>query len=293
MDNPTYSAFASAHPACSRQIQNLIRMENAISSLGFPRFFEPVSVLDDFGPGTSPKLLGPLGAALNAWTRHVAYGTIARVRDLTEPVVLHLLHRRLTVASILQRTILENAGRAAYAVERLTISSRDGSWDDLRTLMPKTLFGTCMTALEGSVFEEFEDLSAQRPAKVAQFIDALEKLAGTKEASGQSFFGGLYGLLCDLAHASQRANRGYCRVAETMSEGWTLQYTLEQETAPDATEGALKSTMRCIQGAYAASAMLLAYEFADTADGLAWRPFSEPDAEWVWQNLLDPEISFR
>ena len=136
MDNLTYSAFASAHPACSRQIQNLVRMEEAISSLGFAPFFEPVSVLDDFGPGTSPKLLGPLGAPLNAWTRHLAYGTIARVRDLTEPIVQHLLNRKLTVASILQRTVLENAGRAAYAVERLTTSSRDGSWDELRTLIP-------------------------------------------------------------------------------------------------------------------------------------------------------------
>ena len=177
MDNLTYSAFASAHPACSRQIQNLVRMEEAISSLGFAPFFEPVSVLDDFGPGTSPKLLGPLGAPLNAWTRHLAYGTIARVRDLTEPIVQHLLNRKLTVASILHRTVLENAGRAAYAVERLTTSSRDGSWDELRTLIPKMFFGTSMTALEGSVFEEFEDLTAQRPAKVAKFIDALEKLA--------------------------------------------------------------------------------------------------------------------
>jgi hypothetical protein len=292
MDNSTFSAFAVAHPSCTRQISNLIRMEDAISSLCFPQFFEPVSVLDGFGPGASPRLLGPMASALNAWTRHTAYGTIARIRGLTEPLVGHLLNRKLSIASILQRTILENAGRAAFALGRLTVCSRNGSWDDLRALVPKTLFGTCMTDLEDSVFEDLSDWRAQRPSKVGQFIDALENLAGTKEAGGEAFFGGLYSLLCDLAHASQRANQGYCRVVETLGEGWTLQYEWEEETSSDAIEGAFKSTMRCLQAGYAASAMLLAWKFKDSAHGLEWHPFSASDGEWVWRNLLDPELVF-
>ena len=128
MDNPTYSAFAFAHSACVAQIGNLIRMEDAISSLCFPSSFEPVSVLDDFGPGASPKLLGPMAPALNAWRRHIAYGTVARIRALTEPLVQHLVDGKLSIASILQRTILENAGRAAFASGRLTECSKNASW---------------------------------------------------------------------------------------------------------------------------------------------------------------------
>jgi hypothetical protein len=292
MDNPTHSAFASKHPECSRQIANLGRMEDAIASLCFPLFFEPVSVLDDFGPGASPKLLGPMAPALNAWTRHIAYGTIARIRSLTEPLNHNLLDGQLTIASILQRTILENAGRAAYAIERLRDCGRRGSWDDLRAIIPKTLFGTCMTSLEDSLFEDFSDLTAQRPTKVAQFLEALETLAGTENASGQSYFGGLYSLLCDLAHASQRANQGYCRILETTGEGWTIQYGWEEEVKREAIEGALKSTMRCIQGGYAASAMLLTWEFSETAGVLERHSLSETEADWIWRNLLDPGLVF-
>jgi hypothetical protein len=292
MDNPAYSAFASAHPACASQIVNLGRMEEAISSLCFPSFFEPVSVLDDFGPGATPKILGPMAPALNAWRRHIAYGTIARIRALTEPLIQHLADGRLTIGSVLQRTILENAGRAAFAIGRLTDCSKNDSWNDLRTVIPKSLFGTCMTALQDSVFDDFSELTAQRPAKVGQFIDALETLAGTFEASGQSFFGGLYALLRDLAHASQRANQGYCRVLETTGDGWTVQYGWQEAVTGDAIEGALKSTVRCIQAGYAASAMLLAWDFAESPEGLAWRPLTEPDAKWIWKHLLDPQLAF-
>jgi len=291
-ENATSSAFASAQPACAQQIRNLIRMEDAISSRCFPPFFEPVAVLDDFGPGTSPKLLGAMSAALNAWTHHIGYGTIARVRALTEPLVGHLLDGKLSIASILERTILENAGRAAFAVERLNDCARNNAWDDLRAVIPKTLFGTSMTALEGSVFEELSDLSAQRPFKPGQFINALENLAGTRATVGKPFFGPLYALLCDLAHASQRANGAYCRVLKTTAEGWVLQYTWEEEITADAIQGALKSTMRCLQAAYAASTMLLAWKFVDSTDGLEWHPALESDAEWIWRNLLDPSLVF-
>lgn len=292
MGNNVYAAFAVEHPACARQIASLAQIENAVSSLCFPPFFEPVSVMDNFGLDTSPRLLGPMALALHAWTRHVAYGTIARLRDLTEPLIYHLSQRRLTISSILQRTVLENAGRAAFTLGRLTDVSRSGSWDDLRALIPKTLFGTCMTDLKNSVFEDFSEFTAQRPVKVGKFIDALEDLAGTEDADGQSFFSGLYSLLCDLTHASQRANQGYCRVLETRSEGWKLQYAWEEETTPEAIEGAVKSAMRCLQAGYAGSAMLLAWDFAESAEGLKWHSPSESDAEWIWRNLLDPSLVF-
>jgi hypothetical protein len=50
--------------------------------------------------------------------------------------------------------------------------------------------------------------------------------------------------------------------------------------------------MRCIQAGYAASAMLLRWEFAETADGLEWRSLSETEADWIWRNLLDPRLVF-
>jgi hypothetical protein len=167
---------------------------------------------------------------------------------------------------------LENAGRAPFVIGKLTECSKIGKWEDLRPLIPKTLFGTCMTDVEGSVFEELSELNAQRPAKVGQFIDALETLGGTA-GSGKSFFDGLYAFLCDLAHASQRANRSYCQSLESGEEGWILQYTWEEAMAkPESVGGALRSTLRSLQCGYAACAMLLAWRFADSPDGLKWNP---------------------
>ena len=83
-----------------------------------------------------------MAPALNAWTRHIAYGMIARIRGLTEPLVHQLVKGKLSIASVLQRTILENAGRAAFAVGKLRDCSQRRSWDDPRAAIPKSLFGT-------------------------------------------------------------------------------------------------------------------------------------------------------
>jgi hypothetical protein len=50
--------------------------------------------------------------------------------------------------------------------------------------------------------------------------------------------------------------------------------------------------MRCIQAGYGASAMLLAWDFGESTDGLLWSPLSEENAEWIWKNLLDPALVF-
>ena len=173
MDNSDYEVFAARYPSSSRLVENLARMEAAISSGPFAPFFEPVALLDDLGPKTSPKLLGPLAPYLEAWTCHIAYGTTARVRGLSGAVLRQLLENRLSIASILQRTIMEHAGRAAFGVCRVTDCSRNKKWDEMRGLIPKTLFGTSMTALDDTLFEDFADWSAQRPVKPGDFINAL------------------------------------------------------------------------------------------------------------------------
>ncbi|MGA8597942.1 MAG: hypothetical protein WB676_24770 [Bryobacteraceae bacterium] len=269
----------------------MVRIENAVASLGFPAFFEPRAALESIEDGHQ-KLRGPMASTINAWRRHVAFGTITRIRALSVPVVQHLLEQRLTVAAILQRTILENAGRAAFAVDHLTRCSSANSWNDLRVIIPKSLFGTCMTSMEDTLFEDFWDPTAQRPTQVAKFLDALEKLAGTSDMGGQSFFPGLYAFLCDLAHASQRANQSYCQVLDTGDDGWTLQYEWRERAETGAIQGALKSMKRCIQAGYGASVMLLAWDFADGPDGLAWHGLSEKEGEWIWENLLDPHLVF-
>jgi hypothetical protein len=187
---------------------------------------------------------------------------------------------------------MEHAGRAAFALCRLTECSKSDSWDELRVLIPKTLFGTSMTDLEGTVFEDLAERPAQRSIKPGDLIKALEQFAGTQETSGKCFFTGVYALLCDLTHASQRANQPFCRVLESADDGWRLEYAWEEECRQDAIEGALRSTVRCLQAGYAASAMLLAWTFDQSGDRLSGTPPSKDELRWIWQNLLDPRMVF-
>ena len=265
-------------------------MEQAISPRCFVSFFEPVALLDNVGPKSSPKLIGSLVPYLEAWRCHISYGTTARLRGLTGPLVQQLLDNRLSIACILQRAIMEHAGRAAFALCRLTNCSKTDRWDQLRELIPKTLFGTCMTNIEDTVLEDLSEKSAQRSIKPGDYINALEQFAGTREASGKSFFNGTYALVCDLTHASQRANQPFCRVLESGNDGWRLEYAWEEEYRTDAIEGALRSTMRCLQAGYAASAMLLTWTFHESGDRVFGTGPSEDELKWIWRNLLDPGL---
>jgi hypothetical protein len=40
------------------------------------------------------------------------------------------------------------------------------------------------------------------------------------------------------------------------------------------------------------ASVLLAWDFAETPEGLAWHPLTGADAEWIWKNLLDPRLAF-
>jgi hypothetical protein len=148
MESALYDAFVTQHPACTRLITNLRHIEDAIPPQCFTTFFEPVAHLAN--AESSPRLIGELAPYLDAWTCHIAYGTTARLRGLTGPFLQQLLEKRLSVACILQRAIMEHAGRAAFALCRLTECSKNDSWDELRVLIPKTLFGTSLTDVDGT-----------------------------------------------------------------------------------------------------------------------------------------------
>jgi hypothetical protein len=290
MDNALYRSFIAQYPSCARLIANLDRIENAISPKCFDSFFEPVAFLRSSEPKSATSLVGRLAPYLDAWRCHISYGTTARLRGLTLPLLQQLFDRRLSIASILQRAVMEHAGRAAFALCRLTDCSKTSEWDELRDLIPKTLFGTCMTALDGTVFEDLAEPLAQRPLKPGDYINALERFAGTQENGGKSFFNGIYALLCELTHPSQRANQPFCQVLETRSDGWRLEYAWEEECKTDAIEGALRSTMRCLQAGYAASAMLLTWTFEESGDGVLATEPGDSELKWIWQNLLDPGL---
>jgi hypothetical protein len=292
MKEDRYAVLAQRGNDWARLVSNLRHIEGAIAAIPSEPFFEPVAKL------TGPALDQPLRLAeitalhLNAWTRHVAYGTIVRLDDFTG-ICLDLLGRKkLIAAGLLERAILEHAARAAYSLQALTDACKARSWDTLRELIPKVLFGTCITNPENTIFEELAEDTAQRPPKPSKYIDALEAYAGTTEATGKSFFGGLYAVLCDLTHASQRANSALCEVIADTGTGWFLKYKMDEDENDAALLGALRATMRCLQAGYGASAMLLRWSFDDDMPNLIASAPSEEDLAWIWKEILDPRLVF-
>jgi hypothetical protein len=125
-----------------------------------------------------------------------------RLVSLTGPCLDLLAENQLIAAGLFERAILEHGARAAYYLEALTGAYKSRSWDKMRELIPKVLFGTCLTNPEDTIFEELAEITAQRPTKPSKFIASLEAFAGTSETTGKSFFVGLHSVLCDLTHAS-------------------------------------------------------------------------------------------
>jgi hypothetical protein len=162
----------------------------------------------------------------------------------------------------------------------------------MRELIPRVLFGTCLTNPENTIFDELAEVTAQRPIKPSKLIDSLESFAGTAEATGKSFFGGLYAVLCDLTHASQRANSALCEVVADTGTGWFLKYKKDEQENDAALLGALRATVRCLQAGYGACALLLRWSFDDGMTNLVANGPREEDMAWIWKEILDPQLVF-
>jgi hypothetical protein len=292
MNTTPYEALSQRGSDWASLVRNLEHIEAAVASIPFEPFFEPVAVLHGMGSPSVLRLMLVTASHLNAWTRHIAYGTIAKLGSLTGPCLNFLAKDQLDTSGLLQRCILEHAGRAAHSLDSLQRCHKKHSWDDMAELIPKSLFGTCSTRLEGTVFAELAELTAQRPVKPSELIKSLESFAGTFETTGRSFFDGLYSLLCDLAHPSQRANSGFCRMLKDTGSGWFLRYEKIEERNAEASLGGLRATMRCLQAGYAASALLLRWDFDDDVPDHVVSGPEEDDIAWVLQNILDPGFVF-
>src|SRR6266487_4185770 len=119
MKTDRYTILAQSGQGWASLVANLRQIEGAIASFPLEPFFEPISELIGNGLDHSPKLAGITAPHLNAWTRHVAYGTIVRLGDLTGPCLDLLGKNQLIAAGLVERSILEHAARAAYSLEAL------------------------------------------------------------------------------------------------------------------------------------------------------------------------------
>src|SRR5579864_3328774 len=103
MEEDVYDALARRGGDWTTLITNLRRIDEAVGSIPFEPFFEPVAELDSLGADKGQRLTSVTAPLLNAWTRHVGYGTIARLSSLTEPCLGLLLEDQFVVAGLVER----------------------------------------------------------------------------------------------------------------------------------------------------------------------------------------------
>ena len=149
------------------------------------------------------------------------------------------------------------------------------------------LFGTSVTR-KNEMFASLVEDTAQWPIKPLKLIHSLDSFASAPDTP---FFRDLYAILCDLSHASQRGSSAFCEILAETGSGWMLKYGKDEVEDDEALLGALRATVRCLQGGYGASALLLRWSFNEELPDLVANSPGAGD-EWIWNEILDPDLAF-
>lgn len=256
------SALTGRFPGSEPELRMIDRLDSAVETLPRDRFYEPVSILDKDAKGQA-KLVNVDGPMLNAWAKHMAYSMRSRLRSLEPGVLRELADGSSLVASTLLRAHLEASAMAALSIETLNASRATGELEQLRTLIPQTLFGTAFFA-KATKDERIQNLltfGEQRTITISKAIEALESFAYGPRSTGSMSF--LYALLCESTHPNNRGTKPFVQVQDVEPEGWLITYTASEFIEAATADGLLRGLVRSMKLGYAATEMLRVAEFSD------------------------------
>jgi hypothetical protein len=141
MKTDRYTVLAERGQDWARLVANLRRIENAVASIPLEPFFEPLAELVRQGKDQPFKLAVVTAPHLNAWTRHVAYGTIVRLTELTGPCLELLGTNQLIAAGLVARQLRQ----AIHGVCRVAMFVAEYATPDLEGFDVERL-GLCVLA---------------------------------------------------------------------------------------------------------------------------------------------------
>src|SRR5438105_3067898 len=102
--------IGATFPAAAETVAAIELLNERVNALPYDQFFEPVSVT--LAVGKKRELLEIGARDLNAWTRHISFGTRCRMRALESAVLLNFGTGETLAALVLLRAHLEAAAMA-------------------------------------------------------------------------------------------------------------------------------------------------------------------------------------
>jgi hypothetical protein len=269
----------------------------------FPDEHDTIRVIDEFQrwadaqplePFREPKSfvirnsgkpeVGPMDVEdLNAWRRHVADGTLVRLRGLEATILSELATGRATAGMIVARAHMEVAGLAAYCSEVLLSAGRDGKWDRLAKVVQQVYFGSSMRIqAKGTPPLERFLLEEVCPIRPGELIKAMDRFAGHDGTRYQM----IYGLLSDYAHPV--TSRAFFDVLSEDEAGWFLKYRSEDPLDDLSAHMALDIILGNMRIGYAcASLVACSAVLVRPGGGFVLRTPTEEQAGEIWRRFLD------
>jgi hypothetical protein len=282
--------MAKVLPGLAEDAKAIALLDEHVQRLRVEPFFEPLSVtlLSKGKKGDvlngKRELLGIGCEDLTSWTRHIAFGIRCRMRALEEPIIDHLQGGQGLPAMVLLRSHLEAAALAAFCLQELTAAARQGGFEPLKELIPKTLFGTALKKHRdkvsvGELLKFFEGDTIQ----ICGAIDSLDKFYYQEHAEGKLCL--VYSLLCEYAHANHRGVMDFMITSERPG-GWEVTYRLEAPPNPQLVPRGLETLLVSMRAGYSATELLRCWQFAEADGRVVWRGPSPDQGKRVWEDLL-------
>jgi len=282
--------IAKLLPSVAETAKAIALLDGHMQQLPAEPFFEPLSVtLVSKSKGHDPlsgtrRLLRVGPEDLTSWTRHIAFGVRCRMRTLEEPIVRHLECGHTLPAMVLLRSHLEAAALAAHCLQELSAAARQDAMASLRVLIPKTLFGTSLKrhrqkVSKAALLKAFEGDTI----RICEAVESLDKFYYLEDADGRLALA--YSLLCEYAHPNHRGVMDFM-VATERPGGWEITYRPEAAPHSQLVVSAMETLLVTMRAGYAATQLLLCWQFATANGELVWRGPSPDQGRRVWLDLL-------
>ena len=278
--------LVDSHPELHETADFVEKLYDEAGHMPLDSFFEPISAIFLKKDSKDLNELVGVGAQhLTSWTQHISSSTLCRVRALEEPVIESLIAGRTVASMVLLRSHFEAAAMAAYCLECLADAARQNEPKALRSLIPKTLFGTGLKKHRGK--DSITDLLTMCEGdsiRICHAVDSLDKFYFQEASEGNLAI--VYSLLCDFAHPNHRGVLDFMHSVER-PDGWLISYTKAEPPNAKMQIHAVETLLVSMRGGYAAGEMLRCWRFSDQAGGtIDWQWPSADDGERIWTHFL-------
>jgi hypothetical protein len=265
-------------------IAGIRKVAKAIRGFSLPAFAEPKTWLLQEKDSTSVVAID--ADLVAAWVGHMSHSSRLRMELLEDAVLRAIARSEFLVSATLTRAHMEAAGWAAYVNEVLVKIADSGSWEKLKKLIPKMLYGSAIAAEKHNLPPDAVFMPFVEPSSIMNAIDALDRFLSTVTGETGSSSRVLYALLCDYAHPTIGGVRHLFEPISESTESWIIQYSRHEKLNATDVQAILGALFRNMRLGHAAALLMCLGVLEETTTGLQYQKPSVRDGRGVWEHIL-------